>query len=169
MTTMPPAQGVPLAPFSQWPVQAFLPDHGFYWYVQPAAVVCQTTIAHATIAIVDAHNDMLDSALAARKDEIAKAGGLLIFNDWRSLRGFETGARARMQERMKARKQGYSRKTVVTVNPSNRLLRMTIEAANLFKALAFNARIDVVLSPDAALAEANLSPPLGGSKFPGLR
>ena len=162
-------QAVPLAPFSKWPVQVFLPEHGFYWYVHPAAVVCQATVAYATVPIVDAHNDLLDGVLSARSDEISTAGGLLIFNDWRSLRGFAAGARSRMQERMNARKRGYARKTVVVVSPANRLLRMALEAASLFKTLTLNARIDVALSADLALAEAHLSPPLSGSKFPGLR
>lgn len=166
---MPQEVGVPLAPFSKWPVQAFFSEHGFYWYVQPAAVVCQTTIAYATVAIVDAHNDVLDAVLAARSDEISTAGGLLIFDDWRSLRGFESGARSRMQERMRARKRGYARKTVVVVSPSNRLLRMALEASNLFKTLTLNARVDVALSAELALAEVNLSAPLAGTKFPGLR
>jgi hypothetical protein len=161
-----PKEPAPLPPLSAWPVQVFLPEHGFYWYVRPAAVVCQTIIDDATIPIVDAHNDMLDAVLAARRDEVRDAGGLFIFNDWRSIRSFAPGARSRMQERMKARQRGYARRTVVVVNPANRLLRMALEAASLFKTLTFSARVDVALSAEIALRQAELSAPPAGEKFP---
>ncbi len=156
----------PVAPFADWPVQFFLPDHGFYWYAQPAAVVCQSVLSYATIAIVDEHNDVLDGVLAARQDEIGAAGGLFIFNDWRSIRGFAPGARSRMQERMNARRRGYARRTVVVVNPSNRLLRMALEAASLFKTIGLGSRVDVAMSSEIALAQAGLSAPAKGATFP---
>ncbi|HVU02867.1 MAG TPA: hypothetical protein VHE30_14000, partial [Polyangiaceae bacterium] len=156
----------PVPPFADWPVQLFLPDHGFYWYAHPAALVCQTVHSYATVAIVDAHNDVLDGVLRTRSAEIRAAGGILIFNDWRSIRGFAPGARSRMQERMNARERGYARKTVVTIHPGNRLLRMAIEAASLFKTMVLGSRIDVVLSPDVALARAGLTPPVKGEPFP---
>lgn len=161
-----PDHEAPLPPFSTWPVQLFLPEHGFYWYVRPAAVICQCVIPNATVKVVDEHNDVLDRVLSVRRDEVRQAGGLLIFNDWRSIRTFAPGARSRMQERMKARERGYARRTVVVMNPSNRLLRMAIEAASLFKTLTFGARIDVALSPERLLAEAGVSAPGAGERFP---
>jgi hypothetical protein len=125
-------------------------------------------ISFATLSVVEDHNDLLDGVLAAREDEVEATGGLLIFNDWRSLRSFAPGARSQMQKRMSARKGGYARRTVVVVNPANRLLRMALEAASLFKTLTFGARVDVVLSPDFALAKASLSAPERGEEFPGL-
>jgi hypothetical protein len=124
---MPEKAPAPSSPFADWPVQLFIPDHGFYWYVRPAAVVS------------------------------------------RSIRGFEPGTRSRMQERMNARRRGYARKTVVAVNPSNRLLRMALEAASLFKTMILGSRIDVIMSPDIALAQSGLSRPGPTDEFPTLR
>jgi hypothetical protein len=149
-------------------VQLFISEHGFYWYARPAAVVCQTVVPYGSLEVVDAHNDVLDRVLSLRRDEVQAEGGLLIFNDWRTLKSFEPGARSRMQERMNARARGYARRTVVVVNPSNRLLRMAIEAASLFKTLVFGTRIDVALSPELPLAQAGLSPPPSGESFPGF-
>ncbi len=156
---MPDAAPAPAPPFSAWPVQLFVPGHGFYWYVRPAALVCQTIVPHATVAIVDEHNDVIDRVLAERRGEVRDAGGLLIFNDWRRIRSFAPGARSRMQERMAARQRGYARKTVVVVDPANRLLRMALEAASLFKTLTFSARVDVALSAEVALQQEGLRPP----------
>lgn len=159
----------PRPPFRDWPVQLFLQDHGYYWYAHPAAVVCQSTAAYASVDIVDAHNDVLDGVLESRRDEVRAAGGLLIFNDWRSIHGFAPGARSRMQARMNARIRGYARKTVVAVSPSNRLLRMALEAASLFKTMTLASKIEVVTIPDVALAESGLSRPATGERFPPLR
>lgn len=166
---MPERDPAPLPPLSTWPVQLFLPEHGYYWYARPAAVVSQSSVSHASIRMVDEHNDVLDRVLSARRDEIRAAGGLLIFDDWRSLRSFAPGARTRMQERMNARQRGYARRTVIVVNPSNRLLRMAIEAASLFKTLMSQARVEVALSADLALSQAGISAPVSGEKFPGDR
>jgi hypothetical protein len=157
----------PQAPFARWPVQLFVPEVGFYWYAKPTALVCQSVIHHATIAGVDAHNDVLDRLLAARPEEIGAAGGVLIFNDWRSLRTSDRGVRHRQQERMSARARGYTRRTVVVVNPANRLLRMAIETYSLFSTVMAHRQVEIVLRPDPALGELGLEPPRAGEPFPG--
>ena len=161
-----PGAPAPRPPFNTWSVQHFVADVGFYWYAEPAAFVSQALCRHGTIEIVDAHNDLLDAVLAARGAEIQRAGGLLIFSDWRSITTFETGARSRQQERMRRRGRAYARRTIVVVNPANRLMRMAAEASNLFTTLLFQARLEVAVSADARLASARLTPPRAGEPFP---
>jgi hypothetical protein len=161
-----PRAPAPRPPFDKWPVQRFVTDVGFYWYAKPAAFVSQSLCRHGTIDIVDAHNDLLDAVIAARAAEIQRAGGILIFSDWRSIATFETGARSRQQERMRQRGRAYARRTIVVVNPANRLMRMAAEASNLFTTLFFRARLEVALSADAPLASAGLTPPRAGEPFP---
>jgi hypothetical protein len=161
-----PCAPAPQPPFSTWPVQFFVPNVGFYWYATPAAFVSHALCRHGTVEMVDAHNDLLDEVLAARNAEIQRAGGILIFSDWRSISTFAPGARSRQQERMRRRGRGYARRTIIVVNPANRLMRMAAEASNLFTTLVFQARLEVALSPDAPLASAGLTPPRAGELFP---
>lgn len=157
----------PLAPFDTWPVQWFDPLVGYFWYTRPAAFVSQSTTSHGSFEVIERQNDLLDQVLTARADEIKAAGGIFVFNDWRSVRSYDADARARQRERMKARLPGYSRRTVIVVDPSNRLLRMAIEAANLFATLTLRSRIEIVLDAEEALARATLVAPAATDTFPG--
>lgn len=154
-----------------WPVQQWEPLVGFYWYVLPGTLICQSTVEHATVEVIDRHNDIVDGVLAARAEEIRAAGGLFMLFDWRSVRSYDQAARARQRERMQARGKTYARRTVVVIHPSNTLLRMAVGAANLFATLFFKSSIEILTNPDAVVAEARLRPPSGGEAFPqtGLR
>jgi hypothetical protein len=139
---------------------------GFFWYANPAAFVSQSVASHGSLAVIDRHNDLLDQVLRAKDDEIRAAGGIFVFNDWRSVRGYDQDARARQRERMRARPTGYSRRTIIVADPTSRLLRMAIEAANLFATLTLRARIEVVLDAAAALSRSGLEAPVGTEAFP---
>jgi hypothetical protein len=158
----------PVAPFTTWHVQHSEPGLGFYWYLRPGTLVCQTVVAHATVEVIDRHNDVVDAILAARGDEIRASGGLFMVFDWRSVKTYDQGARARQRERMKARGDTYARRTVIALQPANKLLRMAVEAANLFATLLFRSGIEIATSPDAIVAETRLTPPPRNEPFPGL-
>jgi hypothetical protein len=158
---------LPKAPFSDWPVQHFDPLVGFFWFARPAAFVSQSIASHGSLAVIERQNDLMDQVLSARAEEIRAAGGLLVFNDWRSVRSYDQDARARQRERMRARPSGYSRRTIIVVDPASRLLRMAVEAANLFATLTLRARIEVVLHAGDALSRAALTPPAANEAFPG--
>ncbi len=156
----------PAGPFSAWPVQHEVPGLGFYWYVHPATLICQTVAPHGTIDVIDRHNDVVDAVLAARRDEIASAGGLFMLFDWRSVKSYDQDARARQRERMKARKGAYARRTVIALQPANKLLRMAVEAANLFTTLLSRSSIEITSNPSSVVEDAALHPPRPGEPFP---
>jgi hypothetical protein len=156
----------PQPPFAQWPVQHFDPKVGFYWYAQPATFVSQSVATHGSIEVIDRQNDTMDRVLQAREAEIRAAGGLLVFNDWRSVKTYDLDARARQRERMRARPAGYSRRTVIVVDPASRLLRMAIEAANLFATLTLQSRLELLTNIAHAVSRAELAAPPRGDAFP---
>jgi hypothetical protein len=160
------APTAPRPPFAEWPVQHFDPLIGFFWYAHPAAFVSQTVVAHGSRAVVERQNDLLDRVLALRADEIRAHGGILIFNDWRSVTGYDQDARARQRARMEARPAGYARRTIIIVKTESRLLRMAIEATNLLGTLKRSAQIEVDFDPAHAFSQVRLGPPLPGIPFP---
>ena len=155
----------PVAPFATWPVQHVEPSVGFYWYVEPATLICQSHAEHGTIEVIDRHNDVVDRILARHRKAIEAAGGLFMIFDWRSVQGYNQDARARQRERMQAREKTYARRTVVVIHPANRLLRMAVGAANLFATLFFRSSIEILTDPTSVVAEAKLSPPPRNQPF----
>jgi hypothetical protein len=147
-------------------VQQFDPMVGFYWYLEPGVFVSQSVATHGSVDVIDRQNDIMDRVLSVKAAEIQEAGGLFVFNDWRSVKSYDQAARARQRERMRARPSGYSRRTVIIVDPASRLLRMAIEAANLFATLALRSSIELHTNIDHAVAHAELSPPKPGDSFP---
>jgi len=157
----------PRAPFTDWPVQLHEPSVGFYWYLKPSILVSQSTVVHATEAVIDRHNDIVDRVLARDRRDIQADGGLFMFFAWRSVRSYDSSARARQRERMQARGRTYSRRTVLVIHPANSLLNMAVSAANLFATIVLKSRIEVVTNPDDELAKLGLQPPLPGDRVPG--
>ncbi len=156
----------PEPPFAEWPLQRFDPLVGFYWYASPAVLVSQTVAVHGSLEVIERNNDVVDFILDAKADDIRSAGGLFVFNDWRSVKSYDQDARARQRVRMRARPSGYARRTVIVVNPASRLLRMAVEAANLFATLTLRSRIEVELDAARTFARAGIEPPRKGALFP---
>ena len=160
-------QRLPLAPFAGWPVQIFDERIGFIWYARPAAFVTQSVVEHGSLEALHLMNDYMDQVIAARPEELALAGGLLVFHDWRTIRTYDKAARTQQVERMRRRAKGYSRGAVVVVAPKNRLLRMAIEAANLVVTIALGSRIELATDVVASLARQRLEAPRPGEPLPG--
>ena len=159
------AKREPVAPFAAWPVQYVEPSVGFYWYFEPATLVCQSYAEHGTLEVIDRHNDVVDRILARHRKAIAAAGGLFMLFDWRSVQGYDQDARARQRERMQAREKAYARRTVVVIHPANRLLRMAVGAANLFATLFLKSGIEILTDPAPVVADAKLAPPPRNQPF----
>jgi hypothetical protein len=149
----------PAAPFSDWPVQHFEPRAGFYWYTEPAALVSQSIVPHGSADAIAAHNDVVDQVLARRADAIRAAGGLLIFCDWRSVKGYDIEARALQRDRMSARPHGYARRTILVIEPESRLLAIAADWLNFLASLALKSHIELVTRIDLAVTRAELRPP----------
>jgi hypothetical protein len=156
----------PVDPFATWEVQHFEPSVGFYWYVRPATLICQSIVERGTLDVIDRHNDVVDRVLANCQADITASGGLFMLFDWRSVRTYDQDARARQRERMKARGSTYARRTVIAIHPTNKLLLMAVEAANLFATLFFKAGFEVVTDPEKIVANARMRPPGQGETFP---
>jgi hypothetical protein len=161
----PPRERRPVEPFAAWPVQYLEPSVGFYWYFEPATLICQSFAPHGTLEVIDRHNDVVDRVLARHRKEIQAAGGLFMLFDWRSVQGYDQDARARQRERMQARGKTYARRTVVVIHPANRLLRMAVGAANLFATMFLKSQIEILTDPTAVVADAKLAPPPRNQPF----
>lgn len=155
----------PVEPFAAWPVQYVEPIVGFYWYLEPATLICQSFAEHGSLEVIDRHNDVVDRVLARHRKAIEAAGGLFMLFDWRSVQGYDQDARARQRERMQARGKTYARRTVVVIHPANRLLRMAVSAANLFATLLMKSSIEVLTDPTPVVAEAKLVAPPRNQPF----
>ncbi len=168
-STAPPAPaGGPREPFDDWPVQHVEPIVGYYWYLAPSVLVTQSTVVNGSLDVIDRHNDVVDHMLRSRREEIRDNGGLFLLFDWRSVQSYEQDARARQRERMRAREDGYARHTVVILQPSNKLLRMAVSAANLFTTMLSRSSIEIASSPEPTLRRYSLRPPSDGAPFYGL-
>jgi hypothetical protein len=86
----------PVAPFAGWPVQYVEPSVGYYWYLEPATLICQSYAPHGSFEVIERHNDLVDRVLARHRKSIEAAGGLFMLFDWRSVRGYDTLTRARV-------------------------------------------------------------------------
>lgn len=156
----------PDPPFSTWPIQLHEEGFAYAWYLEPAIFVLQARLSFGTMEFVERYNDLIDHVLSVKADSVAKAGGLFILHDWRQLTGYDKEARARASERMKARKAGYSRRSVVAVSPKSRLLRMAVEAVNLFAVVTLRSKVELVTDPAPILTKMRIDPPAPGSQFP---
>jgi hypothetical protein len=156
----------PGPPFQYWPVQLHEEGFGFVWYAEPAAFVFQATAGHGDVAFAEHFNDLIDRVLAERQAAVREAGGLFILHDWRAVTGYDKDARSLAVARMKRRPRGYARRTIVAVNPQSRLLRMAVEAVNLFATVTLASKIELVTNLDGVVERSGILRPERGSHFP---
>lgn len=125
----------PSHPFETWPLHAFHRHYGFAWYcLQQKALITQTTVPHAKIEGGKVLCDWIDLALREDEPGIAAAGGIFLFHDFRSLSGYDTETRVLINERIKLRKPGYSRRTIMVVRPTP-IWRMAMRVTDLTLAM----------------------------------
>lgn len=154
---MPP---LPAAPLDRWPLQLHVADFGYFWFGQPAVLVDQTLHAHATERDATLIHDVVDQVLVDRKEEVEAAGGLFVVHDWRSLETYGGDARRTFMARMRRRKPGYLRGAVAVLpKAASPLLRMALEGANLFAAVALHRRIQVAHDITQVLKAHGVTPP----------
>jgi hypothetical protein len=140
---------------------------GFVWYAQPAILVTQTTIAHASVPMATFIHDLIDQVIQHAARDIAEHGGLLFIHDFRSLLGVDTEARLEFLARVRRRTPGYTRGTVVAIRMDQPLLRMGVQGANLMLSVAMRAPVTMVSDPADAVANEVRRIPLPGDRFPG--
>jgi len=159
-TKLQPMPPRPAAPLDRWPLQLHVPEFGFFWFGQPAVFVDQTTHANATERDATLVHDVIDQLLVDRSEEVEAAGGLFIVHDWRSLETYEGDARRTFMARMRQRKPGYLRGAVAVLpKAASPLLRMALEGANLFAAVALSRRIQVAHDITQVLNAHGVTPP----------
>ncbi|WP_157068904.1 hypothetical protein [Sandaracinus amylolyticus] len=157
----------PRAPLDSWPVQAFDARFGLGWWTDPAVLVFQATVEQATAENAELVQSWIDLALRHRKEEIAEAGGLFIFHDWRSVRAYDTEARKAYLARMRARPRDYLRHSVTVISAASPLLRMAVETGNLVASMVAGRKVEIAHDPVAVMREHEIRPPAIGTRFPG--
>jgi hypothetical protein len=157
----------PQPPFESWPRQAFDPVFGYLWYAQPAIVVTQSIIEHASVAMATFVHDLIDQVIEYAAQDIAQHHGLLFIHDFRSLSGYETEARLEFLARIRRRTPGYTRGTVVAIRMDQPLLRMGVQGANLLLSVAMKAPVSMVSDPAEAVALEVRRAPCAADRFPG--
>ena len=154
MTSSAPRQ----SPFDRWPVQHDDPRYGYAWYCGRGLIVSQTTVSHGSKEAAYAYHDYEGTILRLHAEEIAAAGGLFVIHDWRTLATYDTEARRVWQERMKSRKKGYLRGSVVCLTQAAPLLKMAVQAANLWASVLHGAKVELTSDIRAALLAHNAFP-----------
>jgi hypothetical protein len=125
----------PVPPFDRWVTHAFDPSAGHCWYDRARALlVTQTVVPQATVPGARVVMDWVDAALEHEAPAIRAAGGLMVFHDWRSLGGYDSDARVLVNDRMRRRPRGYSRRTICVVAPTP-LWRMALTVTDLTYAM----------------------------------
>jgi hypothetical protein len=126
---------IPGAPFAHWPVHAFNPSYGFAWYcTAQRALITQTTVTHGRVGGGRVLCDWIDSALREDAAGIDTTGGIFLFHDFRSLAGYDPDTRTIVNERIKLRKPGYARRTIIVVRPTP-IWRMAMHVTDVTFAL----------------------------------
>ncbi|HET6335821.1 MAG TPA: hypothetical protein VFG30_21495 [Polyangiales bacterium] len=126
---------IPQPPFDRWPRHTFHVEYGFAWYCSAQrALITQTTVNHARREGGLVLCDWIDTALREDGAAIDAAGGLFLLHDFRSLAGYDTETRMVINERIKLRKAGYSRRTIMVVRPTP-MWRMAMRVTDLTLAM----------------------------------
>jgi hypothetical protein len=154
-------------PFTTWPVQAFDAAFGHVWFAHPAIVATQSCITHADVAWAAYIHDRIDQVLEHAAAEIEAHSGLLFIHDFRSIVSYDAEARLAFLDRMRRRRTGYSRGSIVAIRTDQPLLRMGIQAANMLSAVALKVPLSMVVDPRDAVASEVQQPPAPDERFPG--
>ena len=154
----------PQPPFFDWPVQLTL-SGGYVWYTEPAVLVTQAHITHATILDTLTMSERIDHVVRMRKTEVAKHGGLLVIHDWRSLETWDSDARQALIDRSIARGRGAVRAVVIAIDV-NPVFRMLAHVANVTLAAVGVARVQLVDLLEPALEKYAVKKPTYGARFP---
>lgn len=127
--------------------------YGFAWYcARDKALITQTTVEYGRSEGGRVLCDWIDLALREDAQGIAAAGGLFLFHDFRSLAGYDTETRVLINERIKQRAPGYTRRTIMVVRPTP-LWRMAMRVTDLTLAMLRIPPVSVTGDIDRAAAE----------------
>jgi hypothetical protein len=129
------AAPAPVAPFAGWPPHAFHPDYGFAWYcTEQRVLITQTSVTHGRVNGGRVLCDWIDTALREDAAGIDALGGLFLFHDFRSLGGYDPETRALINDRIRQRKPGYARRSIMVVRPTP-IWRMAMHVTDVTFAL----------------------------------
>jgi uncharacterized membrane protein len=136
----------PCEPFSSWPIQTVLEGFGFAWVLPGAIFVTHSTANHQTEAMATAIIAWTRKMLAAHGPEIDAAGGYLAFQDWRTVRAYDSAARGRWLEAIRGARA--IRAGVVVVGGRNPLMRLFVTAADLALSTGIRKGAKIEMSDD---------------------
>jgi len=150
--------GGPRAPFDRWPIQHFDRLYGYAWYLGRGVIVSHITVKHGTAASAHAYHDYETDILSRHAPEITKVGGIFVIHDWRAMTTYDGEARRVWQDRMQDHEKGYLRGSVVCLVRASALLKMAVQAANLFASIHHGAKVELTTDIDAALTAHGVHP-----------
>lgn len=144
-------------PFDTWPAEHFDPHFGYAWYCGRGIVVAHMTITHGTEEGSNAYHDFESSVVDGHAEDVRRYGGLFVIHDWRTMASHEAAARRAWQDRMRDKPKGYLRGSIVCLAKANPVLKMAVQAVNLFSTVAYGAEVKIGTDIDAILREHSLA------------
>jgi hypothetical protein len=154
-------------PFDRWAVQHQDPHYGYAWYCGGGYIVSHITAPHGTARAAHSYHEFEERVLREHADDCARAGGLFVVHDWRTMETYDADARRVWQERMRARAKGYLRGSIVCVSSAGALLRMAVQAANVVASISHGAKVELASDVVAVLRAHGLhDPSLDGAPPP---
>jgi hypothetical protein len=148
----------PGAPFRGWPVQSGGQTvFGFNWYTRPAAFVSQTLTSRVSLASSMLLDNRLDRVAERYRAEIAAAGGLFIFHDWRTIRTFDSEIIRYYIDRVAARRVPL--RGIVVASALDGLLRVGANVIGAAVSKVYGFDVELTGDPDAVLRRHRLQVP----------
>jgi hypothetical protein len=148
----------PIAPFRGWPVQSGGQTvFGFSWYTRPAAFVSQTTTSRVSLASSMLLDNRLDRVADRYRAEIAAAGGLFVFHDWRTIRTFDSEIIRYYIDRVGARRVPL--RGIVVASTLDGLLRVAANVIGAAVSKVYGFDLELTSDPEAALRRHRLQVP----------
>lgn len=161
----------PAEPFAGWPVHMMIGhDDGFIWYAGGGIICVQLRVQRLDVATTTRYINAIRSVRASMADDIARAGGVRLYQDGRTLRVIDRDARVLMT---RASKRDFAPGSLVfnkTALPiDNRFVRAAVQLLALTVRQLGLPSFDLTSDLATALSQANVRPLEEGPTLDALR
>jgi hypothetical protein len=140
----------PQAPFQTW-TSGLESAFGWAWFSAPNVVIHQISVEKGTAAAAHAMSDQIEQLLTRHHEQAKSAGGAVVIADWRTIKGATPDARQAFIERMRARPPHLWRESVVVIQSTSPVLRLTAQSVDMMMAVAGRPRVQISNDIDAVL------------------
>lgn len=149
-------------PFEHWPIEFYDPRFGYAWYCGEGRIVAHVTSTHGTAAAAHVYHDYESRVLEEHADDVRRHDGIFVIHDWRAMKTYDAAGRHAWQARMRAKPKGYLRGSVVCLVKATPLLKMAVQAVNLYASVTHGAKVEISVNLHAVLRQNGL-----GGTIPG--